>query len=156
MSLKSRIHDDVTAALKSGDRARLGTLRMVKAQLQTREVELRAKHGRDYDLDDDEALAIVARAAKQRRESIASFRDGGRDDLAAGEEAELAIIEEYLPAALDDEELRSIVREAIAESGATSPKEMGAVMKVVMPKVRGRADGKAVNQVVRELLAASS
>jgi len=156
MSLKDRIHDDIKTALKSGEKARLGTLRLVKAQLQTREVDPRAKQGRDYVLDDEEALVIVARAAKQRRESIESFRSGDRDDLAVIEEAELAIIEEYLPEAIGEEELRGMVSEAIAESGATTPKEMGAVMQLVIPKVRGRADGKAVSQMVRELLAGSS
>ncbi len=152
MSLKQRIQDDMKAALRSGDKTRLGTLRQIKAKFQEREVELRAARGIDYAIEDDEAIAVLTRAAKQRRESIESFRAGNRPDLVAREEAELGIIEGYLPERLGDDELRRLVREAIAESGATGARDLGAVMKAVMPKVRGRADGKEVNRVARELL----
>jgi uncharacterized protein YqeY len=153
MSLKDRIHDDIKAAMKAGDKRRRDALRLVESQFQSREVDLRGKHGVDYQIEDDEALAVIARAAKQRRESVESYRKGGREDLATGEEAELAIIEEYLPTALGEEELRAVVQEAISEAEATSPRDMGAVMRIVMPKVRGRADGKAVNEMVKSMLA---
>jgi uncharacterized protein YqeY len=153
MSLKQQILDDLKAAMKAREKVRLDTVRMVKAKMQEREVELRAKHGRDYVLDDAEALTVLSQAAKQRRDSIESFRHGGRDDLADREEAELAIIEGYLPRQLSDEEVREIVGEAIAEAGAATPADMGKVMKIVMPKVKGRADGKMVNQTVKSMLA---
>lgn len=153
MSLKQRILDDLKASMKARDTVRLGTIRMVKARMQEREVELRAKEGRDYELDDAEILGVLTQAAKQRRDSIESYRQGGREDLASKEEAELAIVEEYLPKQLSGEEVREIVAEAIAECGATSPKDMGKVMKVVMPKVKGRADGKMVNEAVKAKLA---
>ena len=155
MALKDRIDDDIKTAMKAGDKQRVGALRMVKSQLQTREVELRGKHGLDYRIGDDEALAVIARAAKQHRESVESYHQGGREDLVAKEEAELAIVEEYLPAAMEEDELRSVVQEAIEEAGASSPRDMGAVMQIVMPRVRGRADGKAVNEMVKAMLAAA-
>jgi uncharacterized protein YqeY len=150
--LKQQILDDMKDAMRAGDKLRLGVVRMLKAEIQKQEVDLRATKGRDYALDDDEVLAVVSRAAKQRRESIASFRSGGREDLAAREEAELGILEAYLPRQLGPDEIRKLVDAAIAESGAASAHDMGKVMKVLMPKVKGRADGKLVNQVVKERL----
>lgn len=126
---------------------------MLKARLQERELELRGKHGRDYAITDEEALAAISSYAKQRRDSIESYRQGGREELAAGEEAELAIVSEYLPRQLGDEELRRVIREAITEAGAASPKDAGSVMKLVMPRVKGAADGKLVSRLVQELLA---
>jgi uncharacterized protein YqeY len=155
MSLRQRILDDLTAALKSGARQRLDTLRMVKARIQEAEVAQRATKGLDYELSDAETTQVVTAYAKQRRDSIDSFRQAGRTDLAAREEAELAIVQEYLPRQLDAEELRRLAREAIAEAGATSPKDAGKVMKLLMPKVKGAADGREVNRVVGELLGGS-
>ncbi|HEY3176729.1 MAG TPA: GatB/YqeY domain-containing protein [Candidatus Polarisedimenticolia bacterium] len=154
MSIKQRIMDDLTAAMKSGARERLGVLRMIKAKMQEAEVNLRGAKGRDYQLDDAESTQVLVSYAKQRRDSIDSFRKAGREDLATREESELAIVKEYMPVQMSEDEVRRIVREAIAQCGATSPKEMGAVMKLVMPKVKGAADGKMVNQIVNELLAA--
>src|SRR5262249_7640500 len=105
-------------------------------------------------LSDPEAIKALAAYAKQRRDSIESYRQGGREDLALKEEAELAIVQEYLPKQLAADEVRRIAREAIAEAGATSPKDLGAVMKIVMPRVKGAADGRMVNQIVAELLSA--
>jgi uncharacterized protein YqeY len=150
--LKRRILDDLTTAMKAGDKGRVGVLRMIKSEIQKQEVDARAEKGRDYELDDEEVLAVLARAAKQRRESIESFRGGRREDLAEREEQELATIESYLPEQLDGDELRKIVDQAIVESGAESARDMGRVMKVLMPKVKGRADGKLVNRMVREQL----
>ena len=152
MSLMDTIAEDLKAALKIQARERLETLRMARAKMLEAEVNLRAEMGREYKLEDSEAVRVLAAYAKQRRDSIDAFRKAGREDLAAKEEAELAIVQEYLPQQLTADQVREIVREAIAATGASSPKDMGAVMKVVMPKVKGAADGKMVNQVVNELL----
>ena len=152
MTIKERIGADLTAAMKSKDAARLSVMRMVKARMLEAEVELRSKKGLDYQLEDPEALSVITAYAKQRRDSIDAYRQGGRTDLAEKEEAELAILQEYLPAQLPEAEIRRLVAEAIAVSGATSAKEMGAVMKILMPKVKGAADGGVVNRIVRELL----
>ena len=138
--------------MKARDTVRLGVVRMLKARMQEAEVEKRAEKGAGYALEDAEALAVISAYAKQRRDSIEAYRQGGREDLAAKEEAELAIIQQYLPAQLSEADVRRLVSEAIAESAASSAKDMGAVMKLVMPKVKGVADGKLVNQIVRELL----
>lgn len=150
--LKQQIVDGMKDAMRGGDKLRLSVLRLLKAEIQKQEVDLRTTKGRDYALDDDEVLAVFTRAAKQRRESIASFRSGGREDLAVQEEAELAILAGYLPRQLGPEEIAVLVDAAIAESGAAGAGDMGKVMKVLMPKVKGIADGKLVNQVVRERL----
>jgi uncharacterized protein YqeY len=152
MSIKSKLDEDLKAAMKARDALRLNCLRMLKSKILEKEVELRVKRGVDYLLSDDEVIEVASSYAKQRRDSIESYRKGGREDLAAKEEAELAIIEDYLPQQLSREEIEEIVRRAIEESGAASIKDMGAVMKVVMPQVKGRADGKAVNQIVRDEL----
>jgi len=152
MSLMETIAEDLKSALKSQARQRLETLRMDRAKMLEAEVALRAEMGREYKLEDSEAIRVLAAYAKQRRDSIDSYRQAGREDLATQEEAELAIIQEYLPRQLSPDEVKEIVRAAIAEAGATSPKDMGAVMKLVMPKLKGAADGKLVNQIVGQLL----
>jgi uncharacterized protein YqeY len=152
MSLRQRILDDMKAAMKSRETARLGTIRLLKAKMQEREVELRSSKGRDHTLTDEEVLEVLARAAKQRKDSIESYESAGRDDLAAKERAELEIVESYLPAAMGEDEVKEIVRQAVEEAGASSPRDMGAVMKLVMPKVKGRADGKLVNALVKAAL----
>jgi uncharacterized protein YqeY len=152
MTLKERITADMKQAMKSGDKVRLSTIRMVRSKILEAEVKMRAEEGTDYSIDDERATEVIATYAKQRRESIDSYRKGGRDDLAAQEEAELAVLQDYLPEQLDEAKLREIVKGAVAESGASTTKEMGAVMKLVMPQVKGRADGKLVNRIVREVL----
>ncbi len=152
MSAKARILDDIKTAMKARDQLRLDTLRMVKSKIQEKEVELRGKKGRDHVLEEEDIQQVLTTAAKQRRDSIESFLAGGREELAVKEEKELAIIEEYLPQQLSDDALKALVQEAVEEAGATSPKDMGKVMKAVMPKVKGRADGKRINAVVRALL----
>ncbi len=156
MSISEQFAEQIKAAMKGGDKLRLGVLRMVRSRMQEAEVAARAKKGRDYTLDDDAAVQVIAAYAKQRRDSIDSYRKGGREDLAAQEEAELAVLQEYLPKQLSEEEVRAIVQEAVTACNATSPKDMGAVMGKVMPQVKGVADGKLVNQVVREMLAPKS
>lgn len=152
MSLRDRLVTDLTAAMKGRDAQRTGVLRMLKAKMLEAEVDQRAKKGTDYQIEDPEALAVIAAYAKQRRDAIEAYRKGGREDLAAKEEAELAIVQEYLPKQLSADEIRTIVREAIAATGASSVNEMGVVMKAVMPKTKGAADGKLVNDIVKELL----
>jgi len=153
MSIRARLEADLKQAMKSRDSARLNCLRMVKSKIQEYEVSRRAKEGRDYRIDDEAAFEVISSYAKQRRDSIEGYRSGGRDDLATAEQAELAIVAEYLPQQLTEEEIAEIVRRAIAESSATGAGDMGAIMRIVMPAVRGRADGKQVQQVVRGLLA---
>jgi uncharacterized protein YqeY len=152
MTMKKRLEDDLKKAMKAREPLLLSCLRMLKSKIQEREVALRAKEGVDYQLNDEEVIEVASSYAKQRRDSIESYRQGGREELAVKEEAELAIIESYLPQQLSREEIVVIVRGAIEESGAESIKDMGAVMKVVMPQVKGQADGKLVNKVVREQL----
>jgi uncharacterized protein YqeY len=152
MTIKERLDTDLKEALKARQTPRVDCLRMLKARILEREVELRAKRGPDHQLGDEEAQAVIAAYAKQRRDSIESFRQGGRADLVAKEEAELEVIGAYLPRQLGREELQRIVREAIGEAGATSAADLGKVMKIVMPRVKGVADGKLINQIVHEEL----
>jgi len=155
MTVKERIVADLTAAMKAKDPARLGVLRMLKAKMLEAEVEQRAKRGPDYSIEDADALVVISAYAKQRRDSVDAYRQGGRVDLASKEEAELAIVLDYLPRQLSADEIEEIVREAIRDTGATSAKEMGNVMKAVLPKTKGMADGKLVNDAVRRLLGGS-
>ena len=147
MPLRDRIADEMRAAMKTREQTRVSTLRMLMAGMKNTQVE------KGHELDDEEVLEVIAREAKRRRESMEAFEKGGRAELVEKEAAELAVLESYLPKRLSEEELRSLVDEAIAESGASSPKDMGNVMKVLMPKVKGRADGTAVSAAVRARLA---
>jgi len=149
MSLSSSISTDIAAAMKAKDPARLSALRMLKASVMNKGVE----KGRD--LDDAEVLQVVASLVKQRRESIEQFANAGRTDLVEKETAELSVLNQYLPPAASAEEIEAAVAAAIAETGAASPKDMGKVMKAVMPKLAGKnADGRAVNETVRRQLGA--
>jgi uncharacterized protein YqeY len=152
MSLKDRINADLKDALKAKETLRVNCLRMLKARIQEREVELRAERGAKHELEDEEILPVLSAYAKQRRDSIESFRRGGREDLATKEEAELDVIAGYLPRQLPPEEIGRIVQEAITETGAASARDLGKVMKLVMGRVKGAADGKLVNRIVREKL----
>ena len=152
MAIREQIVADLTAAMKAKDTARLGVVRMLKSRIMEAEDEQRVRKGQDYALEDQECLAVIATYAKQRRDSIEAYRKGGKEDLATKEEAELAIIQQYLPAQMSENDVRRIVAAAIAETGATSANEMGAIMKIVMPKLKGGADGAVVNRIVRELL----
>lgn len=146
--LRDRIAEDMRAAMKAREQTRVGTLRMVMASVKNAEVE------RGHALADDEVVEVIAREAKRRRESTDAFGAAGRTDLVEKESAELMVLQAYLPQAMSDEELARAVDEAIAETGATSPSQMGAVMKALMPKVRGRADGAAVSAMVKARLGA--
>ncbi|MEA2271201.1 MAG: uncharacterized protein QOC64_3811 [Solirubrobacteraceae bacterium] len=141
MTLADRVKQDVATAMKAGEKDRVGTLRMVLSELQKA-----AKEG------GDDELAVLRRERKRRHESANAFRDGGRPELAQAEETEAELISAYLPAELSDEELRAIVADAVTETGAASPKDMGQVMKAAMPRVAGRADGKRVSALAQEAL----
>ena len=149
MSLQDRLQQDLTAAMRSGDVLRRDTLRLVtNAAYNLAKKNLRP-------LGEDEFLAVLAREVKTRRESVEAFRNGGREDLASKEEAEIAIIAEYLPQALTEDEIRALVGEAIAATGAASARDMGKVMGWLSPRTRGRADGKHVSELVVQALAAA-
>jgi uncharacterized protein len=143
VQLADRVKQDLTTAMKAGDKDRVSALRLVLSELQKA-----AKEG------DGDELAVLRRERKRRLESATAFRDGGRPELADGEEAEAQVIEAYLPAELSDDELRAIVAAAVAETGASSPKDMGLVMKASMARVAGRADGKRVSALAQESLRA--
>lgn len=146
MSLQQRIDDDLKAAMKSSDNLKTSVLRMVKAAVKNKQVEKREE------LSDEEIISVVSTLTKQRRESIDLFSKGGREDLAEKERLELAILQLYLPSQLSPEDLDRIIMEAIHESSADGVKDIGKVMRLIMPRVQGAADGKVVNQRVRELL----
>ncbi|MCK4473538.1 MAG: GatB/YqeY domain-containing protein [Anaerolineae bacterium] len=147
MSLKDKLTEDLKQAMRQGDEQRRSTLRLVMAAIKNAEIEKRRE------LEEGELLAIIAKEAKQRHESIAQFERGGRQDPADREEAELQILLAYLPEQLSQEEIEAQARQIIEEVGATSPAQMGQVMRRLMPLMQGKADGKLVNQVVKELLA---
>ena len=149
MSLQDRIQSDIAVAMRGGDGLRRDVLRMVFSAA----YNVQKKQGRP--LSDDEYLAVLTREVKTRRESVEAFRAGGREDLATQEEAEIAIISEYLPAALTDDEVADLVREGIAATGASSARDMGKVMGWLTPRTRGRADGKRVSELVVQTLAAA-
>jgi len=150
MSLKERFNSDLKEALRSGDEHRKAALRMVLAALHNAEIEARGE------LDDGAVLGVLAKEVKQRRESIEEFRKGGREDLVAREEAQLASIQQYLPQQMTREEIIEAARSVIAEVGARGPADKGKVMPVLVNKLRGRADGREINAVVTELLAGSA
>jgi uncharacterized protein YqeY len=135
-------------AMKSGDADRLSVIRLLRATIKNKEIE----KGKDYSLSEDEIIQVVSSAAKQRKESIAIFQEGKRSDLAEKEQKELSILESYLPAALSDAELEALVSETVTASGAKTMKQMGDVMKLLLPKVTGKADGKKVSDLVRSHL----
>jgi len=147
MELKARLTEDLKESLRSGDKLRTSVVRLLTALIKNREVEKRGP------LTDAEIMQAITSSVKQRQDSIEQFRQGGRQDLVDKETAELQILQSYLPSPLTGEELAALVRTAIRESGAASPREMGKVMSVLMPQIAGRADGKAVSTLVREMLA---
>ena len=148
MALVEQVSASIADAMKKHDAVRLSTLRMLKAALMNREIE------RGHTLDDGESLQVVASLVKQRKDSIEQFTQGGRPELADKEQAEIHILETYLPAAAEPAAVEQAVVDAIQETGATSPKDMGRVMKAVMTRLAGQTiDGKAVNELVRRKLA---
>ena len=143
MAVVDQVQQDARSALKAGDRERAGALRLIASELQKA-----VKDG------GDDEVAVLQRERKRRLESATAYRDGGRDDLATAEESEAELIAGYMPEQLGDAELATIVESAVAESGASSPRDIGDVMKLVMPQVRGRADGKRVSAAVKGKLTA--
>lgn len=146
MELKAEIQQAVKSAMKGGDALTLSTLRFLLSTIHNEEIKLRRE------LTTEEIHKAIATLAKQRNESITSFRKGGREELARKEEAELAVLQKYLPQALTEEQLRSLIQQTIGEVGAKGVADLGKVMKQVMPKVSGRSDGKRVNELAKEIL----
>ncbi|MGO9801851.1 MAG: GatB/YqeY domain-containing protein [Steroidobacteraceae bacterium] len=146
MALKDRITEDMKAALRAGEKERLGTIRLALAAIKQREVDERIT------LDDTQVLAVLDKMIKQRREAITQFQTGGRADLVAKETAEIAVLQGYLPAQMSDAEIDELIAQSIAASGATSIKDMGKVMALVKPKAQGRADLGAVSARIKQKL----
>jgi len=144
--IRERIEKELKEALKEKNDVKVSTLRMLKADLQNLAIQ------KKEELKDENTIKVIQKQVKQRKDSIEQFKKGDRDDLAAKEEKELAILESFLPKMLSEEELTKIVKDVIAELGATTKKEMGGVIKEVMAKAQGRVDGRAVSQLVSDLL----
>jgi uncharacterized protein len=149
VSLRDRLQTDIAVAMRGGDTLRRDTLRMAASAAYN--VEKRNGHP----LTEDEFLAVLSREVKTRRESVEAFRNGGREDLATKEEAEIAILSEYLPQALTEDAIQELIREAIAATGAASARDMGKVMGWLAPRTRGRSDGRRVSELVVQALAAA-
>ena len=147
--MKARLAEEYRAALRSGDKLKVSVIRLLTALIKNREVEKRSS------LTDAEVMQAISTSCKQRQDSIEQYRQGGRQDLVDKETAELHILQSYMPQPFTAEELEELVRAAIQEAQAASPKEMGKVMTLLMPKVTGRADGKVVSALVREMLSKS-
>jgi uncharacterized protein len=147
LTLRERLKDDTTAAMRSGDALRRDVLRMVQNAVYNID---KAKH---TTMSDDEIVGVLSREVKTRRESVEAFRAGGREDLATKEEAEIAILRDYLPEAMSDDELQALVNEGVAATGASSARDLGKVMGWLSPKIRGRADGKVASGLVAQALA---
>ena len=146
MSLSERLNEDMKQAMKSQDKFKLSTIRLIRATIKNLEIDLKRT------LNDNEVLDILSREIKQRKDALQEFEKAGRDDLAQQVKAEAEILAEYLPEQLSEEEIKVIVQQTIQETGASSKAEMGKVMSALMPKVKGLADGRLVNQVVQQLL----
>jgi uncharacterized protein len=144
--LKQRISDDMKSSMKSGDKRKLGVIRLLMAAIKQREVDER------IELDDDQVLAVLDKMVKQRRDSIEQYEKAGRDELAAQEKFEIEVLQDYLPEALSEEEITDLIKQAMADSGAESMRDMGKVMGQLKPKLQGRADIGAVSAKVKQLL----
>ncbi|REJ26149.1 MAG: hypothetical protein C6P37_14120 [Caldibacillus debilis] len=147
MSLLERLNEDMKSAMKNKEKERLSVIRMIKSSLQNEAIKL----GKSQ-LSEDEEMTVLSREVKQRKESLQEFKKAGRQDLVEKTEKELAVVSQYLPQQFSEDELRQIIRQTISEVQATSRKDMGKVMAAVMPKVKGRADGSLVNQIVQKEL----
>ncbi len=146
MGLKENLTEEMKQAMKSGDKLKLSTVRLLLSEIKNAEIRKRSE------LEDDEILGVVAKEVRRRKEAIEGFEKGGRQDLVDKETRELQILQGYLPEQISSEELRRIISETIQEVGASSPADLGKVMGSLMPKVKGKADGKLVNQLAREML----
>ncbi|HXV20451.1 MAG TPA: GatB/YqeY domain-containing protein [Desulfuromonadales bacterium] len=148
MNLNEQLNEAMKAAMKARDSLRLNAIRMIRTAIKNREIDERRE------LDDQEGIGVLSTLVKQRKESAQVYREGGRPELAEKEEQELAIIQEFLPTQLGEEEIRAIIEAAVSETGAASMKDMGRVMKVVTGKTLGRADGRLVSELVKARLSA--
>jgi len=146
MNLSERLNDDMKQAMRSQEKFKLSTIRMIRASIKNQEIDLKRP------LDDNEVLDILSREIKQRKDSLQEFKKAGRDDLAKDVAAEIEIISVYLPQQLTEDEIKEIVQQTITETGASSKADMGKVMSALMPKTKGRADGKLVNTYVQQFL----
>lgn len=146
MNLSERLNDDMKQAMRGQEKFKLSTIRMIRASIKNLEIDLKRP------LDDNEVLDILSREIKQRKDSLQEFEKAGRDDLAKDVAAEIEIISVYLPQQLTEDEIKEIVQQTIAETGASSKADMGKVMSALMPKTKGRADGKLVNTYVQQFL----
>lgn len=147
MDIQTKLNEDMVTAAKAKDKIRLSALRMLKTALHNREIDLMRP------LNETETMQILSGLVKQRKDSIEQFAKGGRQDLVEKEEAELKILQDFMPAQMSDEEVEALIKKAIADVGAVSVKDMGKVMKALMPQITGRADGKAAGEKVKALLA---
>jgi len=150
VSLSERIREDMKDAMRAKDKARLGTLRMLLSDVKKKQIDSGA--GAATEMEDGELIRLIQGAVKSREDSVTAYRSGGRDDLAAKEEAEIAVLKAYLPQPLSQGELEALAKDVIAETGAASPRDMGRVMKEIQAKAAGRVDGKAASVVVKRLL----
>jgi uncharacterized protein YqeY len=149
MSLKQQLSEDLTVAMRAGDETRKSTLRMLMAAINMQEVSGSERK----ELDDAGVMQVIAKQMKQRRESAEEFKKAGRDELAAKEEAEMAVLQDYMPEQMDRAAIEAEARKAIEESGASGPGDKGKVMQIIMPRLSGRAEGRDINEVVTQLLA---
>ena len=145
MSIKEQLSEDMKAAMKSKDKIALSTIRMAKAAIANKEIE-------DGELDDNAILGILAKEVKQRKDTIEEVKKADRVDLVEQNEAEIVVLQKYLPEQLTDEELKEIIQSAVSQSGANSLADMGKVMGIVQPQIKGRADGTKASQIVKEIL----
>ncbi|TYZ27224.1 GatB/YqeY domain-containing protein [Selenomonas caprae] len=146
MSLKEQLTTDMKEAMKSHDKDRLAVIRMVRGAIRQQEID------GQKELSDEDVIAVMSKEIKMRKDSIEEFKKGGREDLIAKTQAEIDVLMPYMPAQLSEDEVRELVKAAVAATGAATPKDMGKVMGALMPKVKGRADGKLVNTLVRSML----
>ena len=147
MDIQTQLKQDMMTAMKAREMEKVNTIRSLRGAIKDKAIELKKD-----ELSDEEIMGVLTKAAKQRRDSIASYKEGGRDDLVAEEEKELAIIEKYLPEQMNEDEVTKIVTEVIEQTGASSMADMGKVMGAIMPKVKGKADGNMVQTIVRRKL----
>lgn len=149
MSLLDRLSTELKESLKAGNQLKLGVIRLLKSSIKNKEIEKMSP------LTDEEIIGVISSAVKQRREAIEQFKKGNREDLVQKETSEIEILQTFLPQQLSDEEIMNEVRTVIKEAGASSPKDMGKVMKILIPRIKGRADGSKVSSLVKEIMESS-
>jgi len=151
-NLKEKIQKDYKEAFKSGDKTKISVLKMLQSEIHNAEISKRAKSGKEESLSDAEVLDVLTREVKKRRDAISLYERGGRTELAEAERNEIGVLKSYLPEEISEEELKKLVGDAIEKSGAKSVKEMGRVMAILMPQIKGRADNSLVSKIVKESL----